>query len=66
MTGDFENKTPIDKKFISKNHICFDVIYKPEKTKFLLDAEKKGAKIINGEKMLIYQGKMARDFWLKK
>jgi len=64
MTGKHENKTPIDKKFISKDHICFDVIYTPEKTKFLKDAEEKNAKIINGEKMLRYQGEMAMKFWI--
>jgi len=64
MTGEYENQTPIDKNFISKDHICFDVIYTPEKTRFLKDAKEKGAKIINGEKMLKYQGEKAMSLWI--
>jgi len=41
----------------------YDVIYNPEKTKFLNDAEKRGAKIINGLGMLFYQGISAYEIW---
>jgi len=65
MIGKYENQTPINKKFISKDHICFDVIYTPKKTRFLKEAKEQGSKIINGEKMLQYQGRMAMKFWIK-
>lgn len=41
---------------ISEKTICCDLIYNPAKTLFLEEAEKKGAKIINGLGMLIMQG----------
>ena len=30
-------------EFLSSNHICYDLIYNPEKTKFLLESEKNGS-----------------------
>lgn len=52
MKGD---KSPIDKKFINKNQIVFDVIYLPIETRFLKDAKEKGAEVIPGYEMLLYQ-----------
>ena len=45
-----------DISFIGENTFVYDMIYNPEKTFFLKNAEKKGAKIMNGLGMLIYQG----------
>lgn len=50
---------PINTSFFNKNNIVFDLIYNPKKTIFLEQAEKNGAKIINGEKMLYEQAKKA-------
>ncbi|HPC99853.1 MAG TPA: shikimate dehydrogenase [Acetivibrio sp.] len=56
--------TPIKaKKCFNKNQIVYDVIYNPVKTKFLMDAEKAGAKVINGLGMLFYQGISAYEIW---
>lgn len=51
-----EDKSPIDKRFLKKNHIIFDVVYSPKKTRLIRDAEQKGAKIVYGYEMLLYQG----------
>ena len=49
-------KTPIDDfDIISDKHFVYDVIYRPRKTKFLVEAEKKGAKVLGGGGMLIGQ-----------
>lgn len=48
---------------ITKNHILFDLIYNPEKTKFLSQGEKQNATIINGLKMLEYQAEKAWEIW---
>ncbi|WP_456397898.1 shikimate dehydrogenase [Desulfurobacterium sp.] len=40
-----------------------DIIYKPFKTKLLVAAEKKGAKVINGLGMLVHQGARAFRIW---
>jgi shikimate dehydrogenase len=51
-----ENKTPIATENIGKNQIVFDIVYSPSETKLLKEAKKKGAKIIYGKEMLLYQG----------
>ncbi len=51
-----EDKSPIDKKLIRKHQIVFDCVYSPLETKLLKDAKSKGAKIIFGTEMLLYQG----------
>jgi shikimate dehydrogenase len=50
------NETLVPKKFITNKHIVFDVVYNPFETKLLLDAKEKGATIIHGLEMLLYQG----------
>lgn len=50
-------------EFLSSNHICYDLIYNPEKTKFLLESEKMGATIINGKKMLENQAMESWKIW---
>ncbi len=50
-------------EFLSSNHICYDLIYNPEKTKFLLESEKMGATIINGKKMLENQAIESWKIW---
>lgn len=50
------NKSPLPKHFIEKHHIIFDAIYSPYQTRLLKDAKEKGATIIHGIEMLLYQG----------
>lgn len=51
-----EDKTPCPIEYINENQVVFDAVYTPYKTKFLRDAEAKGAKIIPGIEMLLHQG----------
>ncbi len=51
-----EDKSPIDKKFLNKNQVIFDVVYTPKETRLIKDAKEKGAKVIYGYEMLLYQG----------
>ena len=48
---------------IKEKKIFYDVIYNPHKTSFLLEAEKKGHKIINGRDMFLYQAQKAFSLW---
>ncbi|OQY04305.1 MAG: shikimate dehydrogenase [Bacteroidetes bacterium 4572_117] len=50
-------------QYINTNHILFDLVYNPPKTKFLELGEVKGATIINGHKMLIYQAEKAWEIF---
>ena len=60
------NDTPYKIDKLKKGAVVFDLIYNPAKTPFLKNAEKKGAKIINGLDMLIYQGIEAFELWTGK
>lgn len=48
---------------LKKGVFVYDLIYNPVKTEFLKQAEKRGAKIINGIDMLIYQGMESFKIW---
>lgn len=50
-------------EFLTENHLCFDLVYNPEKTKFLSLSEKNGAKIKNGTEMLALQAEAAWNIW---
>lgn len=55
MYPDVNDLLPIPYGFVSDKHFAFDMIYNPEKTKFLTFCEKEGAQILNGYEMLIIQ-----------
>ena len=48
---------------IKEKKIFYDVIYNPSRTIFLLEAEKKGHKVINGRDMFLYQAQKAFNLW---
>jgi len=48
---------------VNSKHICYDLIYNPEKTVFLQMGEQRGAQIINGHKMLIEQAEASWEIW---
>ncbi len=50
---------PCPKTSICTHHTVIDIVYHPYKTAFLQAAEKKGAKIVHGLSMLIWQGAAA-------
>lgn len=49
--------------FINSDTAVVDMIYNPDKTLFLREAQKRGAKILNGLGMLIYQGLLAYELF---
>lgn len=49
--------------FLRKDIVVSDVIYMPEKTKLLEEAEKLGCQTINGLGMMLYQGAEAFKLW---
>ncbi|MEA3462033.1 MAG: shikimate dehydrogenase [Bacteroidota bacterium] len=48
---------------LTHEHLLFDLVYNPERTEFLSRGEKRGAKIVNGHAMLIYQAEASWDIW---
>lgn len=59
-----EDASPIPKEFLRSNHVVFDVIYNPLKTKLIKDAESIGCKTISGVSMLVHQGAQSLRIWL--
>jgi len=58
------DNTPLpDEKLFHPDLLVYDLIYHPAKTLFLRQAEKSGAKIINGLPMLVYQGVESFYLW---
>ena len=53
------DKIPINYDQIETGKLFYDVIYNPEKTNFLLEAEKRGHQIENGKMMFVYQAQAA-------
>lgn len=51
---------------ISPDHLLFDLVYNPGKTKFLSLGKEKGATIVNGYDMLVYQAEGSWEIWNKK
>lgn len=50
-------------KFITPEHVCFDLVYNPLETLFLKNAAEHGASVKNGLEMLHIQADEAWDFW---
>jgi shikimate dehydrogenase len=51
---------------IAADHLLFDLIYNPKKTIFLAMGEERGATIVNGYDMLVYQAEGSWDRWNRK
>lgn len=67
------NTTPVGMKgydqplfaydYISDRHLVCDIVYKPLKTELLKEADKRGARTLNGLGMLVYQGSLSFKIW---
>lgn len=51
--------------YVTDEHLFIDLIYNPAKTRFLAEAEKRGADILNGEAMLRHQALKSWEIWNK-
>ncbi|TVP85042.1 MAG: shikimate dehydrogenase [Alkalicoccus sp.] len=54
---------PISLEKLSGRTLVSDLIYTPWKTRFLREADKKGAETMNGAGMFVHQGAMAFEIW---
>lgn len=58
-----ENCPDIPYKFITGNHVLFDLIYNPSETTFLKLGREKGAMVKNGYEMLELQAEKSWEIW---
>jgi len=61
-----EEAPNIPYEYLSDEHLVYDLIYNPEKTLFLKQAESTGATIMNGLNMLRLQAEKSWEIWNKK
>jgi shikimate dehydrogenase len=54
---------PIPYLALNSQHLLYDLVYNPQKTKFLAQGESKGAKAINGYEMLLAQAEESWRIW---
>jgi len=48
---------------LSENHLLYDLVYNPAKTKFLRLGRQKGAQVVNGYEMLKLQAEKSWEIW---
>lgn len=63
MYPNTEQDPPIPYKALTPEHLLYDLIYNPAKTKFLQHGEEKGAQIVNGYEMLLAQAEESWRIW---
>lgn len=66
MYPGIEEFPPLPYDAITSKHIFYDLIYNPEKTRFLEKAKAKGARIMNGLKMLEIQAEASWKIWTEE
>ena len=55
--------TPVPSDLLRPGLAVFDIVYNPRRTRLLLEAEQKGATIVEGVRMLVHQGAEAFSIW---
>ena len=56
-------ESPMPAEYIDSSQFYFDACYNPSKTQFLINAERKGCRILNGLGMSLYQGVAQIEIW---
>jgi shikimate 5-dehydrogenase len=62
MTPDVES-SPVDPSLFGKDMVAFDTVYTPRRTRFLRDAEARGASTIEGVEMFLRQANHQFRLW---
>jgi shikimate dehydrogenase len=65
MFPNIDSSPAIPYIYIDEKFLCYDLVYNPDKTKFLTFSKKKGAEIVNGYQMLVLQAEKALEIFTK-
>lgn len=63
MYPNIEKAPAIPYQFIGADHYLFDLVYNPERTKFLQEGVLRGATVENGSDMLVIQAEASWEIW---
>jgi len=61
----WEGDLVIDPDWLHSGHLVVDLVYIPQETRLLQEARNRGAKILPGKLMLLYQGAASFEIWTK-
>ncbi|MCL5959764.1 MAG: shikimate dehydrogenase, partial [Chloroflexi bacterium] len=64
--GPAADRSPLPADLIPSGVLAFDLVYNPPRTRFIVEAEARGARTINGVSMLVYQGAISFELWTGK
>ena len=56
-------ESAVPKDLLKPEHVCFDMVYRPNKTRFIQDAEARGCTTILGIEMLLNQAVLQFERW---
>ena len=56
----------LDYEMFGQGHFCFDLVYNPGETQFLIQCKNNGAATKNGYDMLVYQAEKSWEIWNDK
>lgn len=60
---DVESCPDFPYRFITSNHLCYDLIYNPDETEFMRRSAQAGARVKNGLEMLLLQAFHSYQIW---
>lgn len=63
MYPDVDSVPDIPFQAIHSGHLLFDLVYNPERTRFLKRGAEQGAAVVNGYDMLVYQAEASWEIW---
>ncbi len=58
--------TPLSAHALKAGQIVYDIVYNPAETRLLREARARGCAVLNGLGMLVHQGKVAFELWMKE
>ncbi len=61
--GPTAGRSPLPEGCLGRNQVVFDMVYRPKETPLLADARERGARTIDGLKMLVLQGAASFLIW---
>jgi len=59
----FDSESPIPIDLIRSGMLVYDLVYDPAETPLLAEARKRGARVLGGLPMLVYQGATSFELW---